>query len=119
VRGRITEVPAVCKVGDKPTQVVATLHVNADFTRGPAAGGASPRVIYFIALTRADKVLREQDFTFTPSFGANVGQASVQGEEIEVLLPVSKTVSAAAYRIFVGFRLSPDELAYNRTHTRP
>lgn len=117
VQGRITAVPAVCKNGDTRTTVVATLHVDADFSRGPAAT-EPPKIGYFIALMEADKVLREQDFAFTPSFGTNVNQTSVRGEDIEVVLPVTKTKSAAAYRVFVGFRLSPTEYAYNRTHAK-
>jgi hypothetical protein len=118
VRGRITAVPAKCEPGDTRTTVRATLHVDADFTRGPAAPPGALPVTYFIALMQGSTVLREQDFSFAPSFAANVAQASVHGEEIELLLPVSKTKTAAAYRVFVGFRLSPAELAYNRSHTR-
>jgi hypothetical protein len=36
-----------------------------------------------------------------------------------LLLPVSQAKSAATYRIFVGFRLSPAELAFNRAHPAP
>jgi hypothetical protein len=118
ISGHIRAVPAVCKPGDKPTTVVATLHVEADMTLGPAAAGVQ-NVKYFIALLQGDKVVGEQDFSYAPSFAANVSRTSIKGEDIEVIVPVSKTVSAAAYRIFVGFRLSPEELAYNRTHLNP
>jgi hypothetical protein len=118
VRARITAVPAKCEPGDKRGIVRATLHVDADFTRGPGAHAGALSVNYFVALMEGARVLREQDFAFTPSFAANVGRASVHGEDIELLLPVSKTKSAASYRVFVGFRLSPEELAYNRAHAR-
>ncbi len=117
VRGRLTDVPAICELA-KPGTVRATLHVGADFTRGPAAAAGAP-VGYFIALMRGEKVLSEQDFAFAPTFGANVDFASVRGDDIELLLPVDKANSAATYRIFVGFRLTQDELAYNRAHPRP
>ncbi len=119
VRGGMTAVPAVCTKGDKAGTVTATLHVDADFTRGPAAAAGLPPVAYFVALMQGRTILREQDFAFTPTFGANVDFASVHGEDIELVVPVNKTKSAASYRIFVGFRLSPEELAYNRTHARP
>lgn len=119
VRGRMTAVPAVCEKGDKDGTVKATLHVDADFTRGPAAAAGLPPVHYFVALMQGGAILREQDFAFAPTFGANVDVASVHGEDIELDLPVSKVKSAASYRIFVGFRLSPEELAYNRAHARP
>ena len=117
-RARITAVPAKCEEAD--TGIVrATLHVDADVTRGPASPATPPPLDYFIALLEGDKVLREQDFTLSPSFAANVDRTSVHGEDIELLLPVGKTKSAATYRIYVGFRLTPAELAFNRAHPSP
>jgi hypothetical protein len=117
-RARITAVPAQCEPGD-PGTVRATLHVEAEITRGPASPAAPPPIAYFIALMEGDKVLREQDFALAPAFASNVDHAVVHGDDIELLLPVSKTKSAAAYRIFVGFRLTPEELAFNRAHSTP
>jgi len=117
-RARITAVPAQCETA-KPGVVRATLHVDAEVSRGPASPATLPPIDYFIALMEGDKVLREQDFALAPTFAPNVDRTSVRGEDIELLLPVSQTKSAAAYRIFVGFRLSPDELAFNRAHPAP
>lgn len=117
LRMRITAVPAKCEL-DKPGLVRATLHVDAEAQRGPAAGATIPPIPYFIALMRDGKVLNEQDFTLTPSFPANVDRGTVHGDEIELLLPVGKDRSAAAYRVFAGFRLTPQQLAYNRAHPR-
>jgi hypothetical protein len=118
IRARITKVPASCEA-DKPDVVRATLHVEADLRRGPATGATPAPVGYFVALMEQGRVLREQDFALAPKFAPNDDYASVHGDDIELLLPVSKTKSAAAYQIYVGFRLTPDELAYNRAHPRP
>ena len=115
LRARITDIPAKCQKA-KANTISATLNVNADVQRGPAAGANMPPIPYFIALMQGDKVLREQDFTFAPSFAANVNRATLHGDDIELLLPISKTKAADVYRIYVGFRLSPDQLAYNRAH---
>jgi len=117
-RSRITEVPAQC-VDDKKGTVHATLHVVADIERGPASPATPAPVGYFVALMENDKVLNEQDFALAATFASNVDHTTVKGDDIELLLPVSKTKSAAAYHIFVGFRLSPAELAYNRAHPAP
>jgi hypothetical protein len=114
-RARITGVPAKCETGDKKT-VLATLHIEANISRGPASPPTPAPIDYFIALMEGDKVLQEQDFVLTPTFAPNVDRASVRGDDIQLTLPISKTKSAAVYRIFVGFRLSRDELAYNRAH---
>jgi len=118
VRARITGVPAKCDMAE-PGSLRATLHVDADLFRGPVAAAASPPIGYFVAVMKAGTVLQEQDFAFTPTFAPNVDRSSVHGEDIELLLPVGKSKSAAAYRIYVGFRLTPTELAYNRAHPRP
>ena len=117
-RARITDIPAKCQKV-KANTISATLNVNADVQRGPAAGANIPPIPYFVALMQGDTVLREQDFTFAPNFAANVDRASLHGDDIELLLPISKTKAADSYRIYVGFRLTPDQLAYNRAHPQP
>jgi hypothetical protein len=114
---RITAVPAHC-ANAGPGEVRATLHVVAQLRRGPAASGSTVRVPYFVALTEGEQVLGEQDFALAVTFQNNVDRASANGEDIQVTLPVSKTKTAAAYHIYVGFRLTPDELAYNRQAAR-
>jgi hypothetical protein len=118
LRARITEVPAKCeREGDK--MVKSTLNIEAEVSRGPAAHGEPPPAAYFIAVAEAGKVLQEQDFPLLGQFPANVDKVRVRGEDVELLVPVSKTKSAAAYHIYIGFRLRPDELAYNRAHPAP
>jgi hypothetical protein len=110
---RISAVPAHCANAPN-SKVKATLNVAADIRRGPAAKSGSFTLPYFIALTEGDRVLTERDFVLTATFPPNVDQTRATGEEIDILLPVSKTKTAAAYHIYVGFRLTPSELAYNR-----
>ena len=50
------------------------------------------------------------------SLGYQVQRAS--GDPIDLVLPVTPKKSAAAYQIYVGFRLTPEQLAYNR-HRAP
>jgi hypothetical protein len=114
---RITAVPAKCMREDA-THVRAVLSVAADVMRGPAAGRDAFNVRYFVAVTEGDRVLQEQDFAMPARFRPNVDQIKTSGEEIELLLPVTKTKSAAAYHIYIGFRLTPEELAYNRAQQR-
>jgi hypothetical protein len=110
---QITSIPARCSWG-KPGTVTATLNVTAKVLRGPADKQDTASLDYFIALTEGSKVLREQDFTLPVQFPPNVEQVTAKGEDIELLLPVSKDKTAAAYQLYVGFRLTPDQLAYNR-----
>ena len=110
---RISAVPAKCgNIG--PTKVQAKLNVAAQVRRGPAAVGDSAQIPYFVAITEGDKVLVERDFVLTAKFRSNADQVAVNGEEIDLTLPVNKTRTAVAYHIYVGFRLTETELAYNR-----
>jgi hypothetical protein len=118
MQARIASVPAKCETA-APDKVRATVSVNADMVRGPAATAASLQADYFVAVTEAGQVLQEHDFALSAAFPSNVNRVAAKGQDIELVLPVTKTKSAAAYQIFVGFRLSPEELAYNRSHRAP
>lgn len=115
LHARIVGVPAKCETVDAH-QVMATLSVQAEASRGPAAKDRTMQAGYFIALLEGDKVLKEQDFALTATFPPNVDRINVKGDDLQLMLPVSKKQSAAAYHIYVGFRLTPAELAYNRAH---
>ena len=109
----ITAIPAKCEPGGKD-KVRARLQVAADVRRGPAAPGDTANVRFFVALTEQDRILNEKDDVLTAKFRPNVDQVRVTSNELILDLPVSKGKTAAAYHLYVGFRLTPDELAYNR-----
>ncbi|MDA8248358.1 MAG: hypothetical protein M0Z28_04200 [Rhodospirillales bacterium] len=113
---RIAAVPAKCEDG-APGEVRARLTVLAQLRRGPAAAGDTAQVPYFIAVTEGDQVLSEHDHMLGVKFPPNADQVTATGGEVVLNLPVTKTRTAAAYHLYVGFRLTPAELAYNRqTH---
>lgn len=114
LQAHIVGVPASCTWAGQRQKVRATVQVNFDLTRGPAATGRRFEVPYFVAVTEGDHILDEQDYMLGAAFPPNVDHAPFSGEKIDLLLPVSPQKSAAAYQIYVGFRLSPDELAANR-----
>ncbi len=111
--GKLTDVPAKCGPGEKG-KVKATLNVVMQLTRGPAAPDRTAQVTFFVAVTDGDRVLDEQDYPFRAAFPANTDTAPFTSDDIVLELPVNKDKSAAAYRIYVGYRLTPAELAYNR-----
>ncbi len=115
---RIAAVPAACASAG-PGKVKATLHVVADLARGPAAVGNAVTIPYFVALMDGEKVLNEQDFAIHATFPANADSSSARDDDIVLTMPVTKTRTAAAYHIYIGFRLTPAELTYNRRQTTP
>lgn len=114
LQARIVAVPASCTWADQRQKVRATVQVNFDLTRGPAATGRRVQVPYFVAVAEGDRILDEQDYMLGALFPPNVDHAPFAGGKIDLLLPITREKSAAAYQIYVGFRLSPAELATNR-----
>ena len=110
---QITAVPATCGPGGKG-EVRARLQLQALLRRGPAAQGDTVAVPYFVAVTEQGNVLSELDHTLTAKFRPNVDEIRANANRVELLLPITTTKSAAAYHLYVGFRLTPAELAYNR-----
>ncbi len=110
---QITAVPATCAAAGEG-RVRARLQVQALLRRGPAAQSDSVAVPYFIAITDQGNVLSEEDHTLAAKFRPNVDEMRTNADRVELLLPVTKAKSAAAYHLYVGFRLTPEELAYNR-----
>jgi hypothetical protein len=113
--GRIVTIPAACSNGGKDL-VKAELHVEAQVRRGPAGVSETTTLPYFIAVLEDNNILQEQDFTLPVTFRPNTDTAQVAGQDIQISLPVTAQKSAAAYKIFVGFRLTPADLEYNRSH---
>lgn len=110
---RITAVPAMCK-RDGAGRVRTTLNVMADVVRGPAMQGKAVDVPYFIAITENGKILDKMEFVAKVEFPSNVTRVPVVGQEIGFSVAVTPEKSAAAYKIYVGFSLTPDEVATNR-----
>lgn len=113
VQGRITGISGTCKP-DGGKAVAATVSVGMELTRGPAATGRAADVAFFVAVSRADRVLDKQVYTLRAVFPENTDRVRLTGDSVDLLLPVSKDVGADAYQVTVGFQLTPEELEYNR-----
>ncbi len=110
---RISAVPAKCGNGPND-QVLARLNVVVQARRGPALNGDAAQIRYFVGITDGDRVATERDFLLAVKFRPNVDQVTVTGQDIDLKLPVNKAKTAAAYHVYVGFRLTPEELEDNR-----
>ena len=115
---RISAVPATCKAGSRG-KVDATMKVVMVVNRGPALPGRSVQVPYFITVMDGDRVLQQKDYVMPVGFPPNVDQGQATSEDILMEFPVTPEKSAAAYTIYVSFRLTPQELQYNRRNAAP
>jgi len=114
-QARIVGVPARCARGD-PGIVAATLRVGFDLTRGPADKSREIDLPYFVGVAEGSHILDEHDYVLHAIFPPNVDERRADSDEISLNLPVSKDKNASAYSIYVGFRLSPEQLQQNRAH---
>jgi hypothetical protein len=113
VDGRITGLSGKCKLDD-PTHLRTSISVGMSLTRGPANTSRTANVTYFVAAAKGDTILDKQIFTLPVTFPSNMDQMRIAGDPVDLVLPVSGTVTGAAYRIVIGFQLTPQELAFNR-----
>ena len=113
VSGRITGVPASCQSGGRG-KTAATMHVQMQVTRGPALRTGTAQLPYFVTIMDGNQVLEQRDYILGVEFPPNVDTVTVDGPDINMLFPVTQQKSAAAYTIYVGFRLTPQQLQYNR-----
>jgi hypothetical protein len=111
--GRITSVPATCERGSRNT-IKTTLKVNVDLSRGPAAQSRNAAVPVFVAVMDGDTLADKQNYVLTGVFSPNVDTMKVSSDDIVLNIPVSPQKSADGYKVYVGFTLTPDELALNR-----
>ncbi len=112
--GRITGVGGSCKAGEKNTTVLASVAPHFDLLRGPAAPGPTAKFSYSVWVLDGDRVLDRQSYPVTVEFTRNIDKLSLLGDPVNLVLPVTPAKSAAAYTVWFGFELTPDELALNR-----
>jgi len=110
---RIMAVPATCKAGSRG-KVDATLNVVMAVNRGPALPGRSTQVPYFITVMDGNTMLQQKDYLMPVVFPPNVDQGKATSVDIFMEFPVTPQKSAVAYTIYVGIRLTAEQLQYNR-----
>lgn len=117
VEGRITGIKGSCK-RDGADTVVTNIQVGIELTRGPAAPGRQAALAYFVAVLDGERILDKQVFPLRAEFPPNADLLRLAGDDVELRLPVQENKTAAAYRIQVGFQLTPEELESNRQRGR-
>ena len=113
LNGRITGFNGSC-TRDGADTVVTTVQVGIELQRGPAAPGRQATMSYFVAVLDGDRILDKQVFNLRAEFPPNTDRLRLAGDDVELRLPVTPTKTAAAYRVQVGFQLTPVELDANR-----
>jgi hypothetical protein len=111
-RGAIADFSGTCDYSDDGAIVDLDLVIIAE--RGPAAGGDQAQFEYFVAVADPNRtVLAKEQFRTGVTFeeGRDRGIAA---EELEQIIPMSRTGLGQDYQILVGFQLTPEQLEFNR-----
>lgn len=113
IKARIAGVNASCSEG-KGGSINATLQVVFDATRGPASGLRGVDLPYLVTVTANGQPIDQKMFVAPVAFPTNADRSSVAGEEVALNFPISAERPVTAYAVYVSFRLTAAELAYNR-----
>jgi hypothetical protein len=112
----ITNVRSTCRYfGDEPIRQVVDIDLEAGL--GPAGEPGEKELPIFVAVTRAGQVVLERE-TFNISVDLERrGRRIALTEEIDsITIPrAEETTSGTNFEIVVGFALSPQQLAFNRS----
>ncbi len=109
-RGRVMKVDGSCEPGPNANTVDATVKVLMQLNRGPALPGRNTQVSYFVAVARGDQILDKHVYTNGVTFPPNLDQIWLESDPVFMRLPVTPSVSGAAYTVWVGFQLTPQEM---------
>jgi hypothetical protein len=110
----IMDVSGGCVSVDSGLQVDMT----ADFlaAKGPADAEGKASFSYFVAIVGQDEqVLAREQFASEIPFLATKTRNGIK-ESLQETVPLAKGQQGSDFHIFIGFVLTPDELAYNRAH---
>jgi hypothetical protein len=117
--GEVERVQGFCRyVGKNPI----TMEIEIDFAlgKGPQAQGDEKEYRYFVSVTRRDRLVLGKDISsFKVKFPK--GDDIVRHRETVkgIVIPrATETVSGTNFEVIVGFELTPEQLAYNRSGKR-
>ncbi|MCW5724995.1 MAG: hypothetical protein KIS81_08545 [Maricaulaceae bacterium] len=117
--GEILNVRSLCRYyDDRP--LVANLEIDMAFGRGPSAYGDTYVYNYFVAVTRRDSVVIHRE-TFPVQVRFRRGADRVYHRERigTINIPrASDEISGENFEIIVGFELTDEQLAFNRSGRR-
>ncbi len=95
------------------------MEVEFALATGAASPGGDIPLYYFVALPQLfPDPAGKQVFEVRRESRAGASKAERWTERVTITLPVTKARPSAAYDIYVGFQLTDEQLAFNRTRIR-
>lgn len=108
----------IYRMAEGKRSIVYDIRVQFLAQRGPKEREGAAKFDYFVAVTGpGGKRLAREVFPTEIAFENNATQAIVV-EEVQPTIPLAEGENGDWYRIYVGFMLSEQEMAYNRKNPR-
>jgi hypothetical protein len=95
--------------------VKTEISVRSTLVRGTASRSRDAQVSYLVTVLNGETIIDQRDFSQAISFPPGLERAAFSTAPIQLSFPAAAK-STPNYRVFVSFKLTPDELAYNRAH---
>ncbi|HEC91127.1 MAG TPA: hypothetical protein ENI55_05620 [Alphaproteobacteria bacterium] len=119
--GRIAKSIASCEYSISRDSGKGTLSVTMNVVfeaiRGPAARKNNVAFGYFAAVTdTSENIISKDTFKMDIKFPANVTRLKRQGKKIILNIPLGPKDDGSEFTVFTGFRLSGEELKFNRAN---
>lgn len=113
---RIAGFEARCDFTDRGRNVTVDITPRFEVERGPASGSTPADLPWFVAVSDAQdtRILDQADYTTRAVFQSNISRGSAPGERVRLTIPNSDGQNAANFNVRISFRLTPEELTYNR-----
>lgn len=110
---RLTGFQARCDFANRGNAITIDITPGFAVEQGPAGASSSVDLPWFVAISddRDTRILDQQDYTTRASFPANQSRVALAGERVRLTLPASEIREV---NVRLSFRLTAEELAYNR-----
>lgn len=108
-----------CYYEDRQRTVMVDLRIEVTSERGAAANGPrSADLPYFVSILNKNRdIIAQQDFTLRADYPVNSARIGLF-DELEQRIPLQAGEFGDAYEVLIGFRLTPDQLEWNRQNRR-
>ena len=118
----LSSAESTCKLASKSAVVDLKLIFNGKLgTKGRANKNDKPFFSYpfFVAVTSpSGKIMAKEIFAASLTYGTNE-TTHTYFEKLRQIIPIKSKSNAKAYKILIGFQVTPDQLSYNRAHMVP
>ena len=115
-RTKMTTFSGICDFDAKTIDI--ELGISIEAVRGPANTTDKAEFAYFVAILKKDKtVLTRTEFPIIAAFERQDTRFNF-AENVTVSIPRRKNDSTSDYIVYLGFEMTPEELAHNRRRQR-